>query len=267
MLPMQKGTITLSLVSHGQAMLTERLLADLAELAYPAIAKLIFTVNIPEALPALEALPFPVEIVRNPRPLGFAANHNQAFARTTSEFFAVLNPDLRLDRNPFPALIAGLADPRVGVVAPLVLEPDGQVADFARRLVSPWEVIRRRLAPDRNRTRSDARAGVGTGLAHPDWLAGMFLVLRSKTFADLGGFDTRYVLYCEDVDLCARIRLRGMRLEVVREAVVTHLAQRASRRSLRPMMLHVSSLFKFWSSPVYSSYRLLLRNEGGDHAE
>jgi GT2 family glycosyltransferase len=263
MLAMQKGLLTLSLVSHGQAMLTARLLADLAALAYPAIDKLIFTVNIPEALPALDALPFPVEIVRNPRPLGFAANHNQAFARTTSEYFAVLNPDLRLDRNPFPALIGALADRRVGVVAPLVLEPDGQVADFARRLVSPWEVIRRRLGPSRR----GARAGGSAGLAQPDWLAGMFLVLRSSTFAELGGFDTRYVLYCEDVDLCARIRLRGMRLEVVREAMVTHLAQRASRRSLRPMMLHVSSLFKFWSSPVYTSYRLLLRNEGGNHGD
>lgn len=254
---MPSGTVTLSLVSHGQALLTANLLADLAALRGAPIDKLILTANIPERLPALEGLPFPVEIVRNPRPLGFAANHNQAFARTTSEYFAVLNPDLRLASDPFPPLLACLADQTVGVVAPLVLEPDGRVADFARRLVSPWEVVRRRLEPP------DTREGT----ARPDWLAGMFLVLRSRTFAELGGFDTRYVLYCEDVDLCARIRLRGMRLEVVREARVTHLAQRASRRALRPMFLHVSSLLKFWSSPVYSSYRLMLRNEGAEHGE
>jgi N-acetylglucosaminyl-diphospho-decaprenol L-rhamnosyltransferase len=249
--PMQAGTVTLSLVSHRQALLCAHLLADLAALTTSPIAKLIFTVNIPEPLPALDKLPFPVEIVRNPRPLGFAANHNQAFARTTSEYFAVLNPDLRLARDPFPVLIEHLADPKVGLVAPLVLEPDGQVADFARRLVSPWEVIRRRIEA----------ADPGYVFGRPDWLAGMFLVLRSQTFADLGGFDTRYTLYCEDVDLCARIRLRGLRLEVVREASVTHLAQRASRRSLRPMFLHASSLLKFWFSPVYRNYQHLLRKE------
>jgi len=89
----------------------------------------------------------------------------------------------------------------------------------------------------------------------------MFLVLRSQTFAQLGGFDPRYTLYCEDVDLCARIRLLGLRLEVVRTTSVTHHAQRASHRSLRPLLLHLSSLFKFWFSPVYGSYRLLLREQ------
>jgi GT2 family glycosyltransferase len=246
---MHSDKLTLSLVSHGQGALAARLLADLAALDYPAIEKLIYTVNIPEPLPALDGMPFPVEVVRNPRPLGFAANHNQAFTRVSSEYFAVMNPDLRLEGNPFPALIAGLTDRRVGVVAPLVLEPDGSVADFARRLVSPLEVLRRRLEPAHARSL----------MARPEWLAGMCLVLRSRTFADLGGFDSRYFLYCEDVDLCARIRLRGMRLEVVREASVTHWAQRASRRALRPMMLHVSSLIRFWSSPVYREYRNLLR--------
>ena len=248
---MQRNSVTLSLVSHCQAQLCAGLLGDLAALEPEYIDKLILTVNLPEPLPALDKLPFPVEVVRNPRPLGFAANHNQAFTRTTSEYFAILNPDLRIAVDPFPALVTRLADQQVGVVAPVVLEPDGRVADFARRLVSPWEVLRRRMLvgePD-------------LGVDHPDWLAGVFLALRSSTYSALGGFDPRYTLYCEDVDLCARVRLRGLRLEVVREAAVTHLAQRASHRSLRPLYLHVTSLFRFWASPVYDDYRILLRKE------
>ncbi len=252
---MQSGSVTLSLVSHGQAQLCVGLLQDLSVLAPASIHKLILTINLPEPLPALDNLPFPVEVVHNPRPLGFAANHNQAFTRASSEIFAVLNPDLRMAVDPFPALVTRLADIQVGVVAPVILEPDGHVADFARRLVSPWEVLRRRMAsvePD-------------FGVDHPEWLAGVCLLLRSSTYAALGGFDPRYTLYCEDADLCARIRLRGLRLEVVREATVTHMAQRASHRSIRPLLLHVSSLFRFWASPVYGSYRLLLRNEHARH--
>ncbi len=252
---MQSGSVTVSLVSHRQAGLCAALLADLAALAPPALGRVILTINVPEALPPLAGMPFAVEVVHNARPLGFGANHNQAFARAATEYFAVLNPDLRLAEDPFPALLAALADARVGVAAPQVLEADGTVADFARPLVSPWEVIRRRFGPR-------ARGGA---VEHPDWLAGMFLVLRSATYAQLGGFDTRYTLYCEDADLCARIRLRGLRLEVVRAARVTHLAQRASHRALRPLLLHVSSLLRFWASPAYAQYRRLLRREADPH--
>lgn len=245
--------VTLSLVSHGQGPLCAALLRDLATLAPPAVAKLVLTLNIPEPWPDVHALPFAVEVVRNPRPLGFGANHNQAFARASTAYFAVLNPDLRLRVDPFPALLESLADPSVGLAAPEVLEADGSVADFARPLVSPWEVIRRRFAHGKPPLGPDDF----------DWVAGMFLLLPSATFAALGGFDTRYIMYCEDADLCARLRLRGLRLSVVRAVQVTHLAQRASRRSLRPMLLHVSSLARFWTSPAYNAYRRLLRGEAG----
>jgi GT2 family glycosyltransferase len=253
---MQAATVTVSIVSHGQSALCAALLADLAALAPPAIDKLILTINVPEVLPPLDGLPFPVDVVRNSRPLGFGANHNLAFARATGAFFAVLNPDLRLAQDPFPALLGALADPQLGVVAPEVLEADGRVADFARRLVSPWEVLRRRLG-----------SRPAEPLQAPDWLAGMFLVLRSAVYAELGGFDARYTLYCEDADLCARLRLRGLRLAVVRSVRVTHLAQRASRRSLRPLLLHMQSLVRFWSSPAYARYRRLLQSEASHHGK
>jgi GT2 family glycosyltransferase len=130
-----------------------------------------------------------------------------------------------------------------------VREADGTVADFARPLVSPWDVLRRRIdhpyEPDLD--------------TEPEWIAGMFLAFRRCVYADLGGFDARYFLYCEDVDICARARLRGLRLQIARDVSVTHLAQRASRRSIKRMIRHVESLIRLWSSPVYRDYRSLLR--------
>jgi hypothetical protein len=247
--------VTVSVVSHGQGPLCLRLIADLAQFGAGSIANLILTLNIPEPLALPGGLPFPVEIVRNAQPQGFGANHNRAFARARGAYFAVLNPDLRLDRDPFPALLRHLADPSVGVVAPQVLEPDGSVADSTRALVSPWEVLRRHLPP-RGRRQHCMQAG-----AAPDWIAGMFLVFRSATYASLGGFDARYFLYCEDVDICARLRLQGLRLELVREVQVTHEARRESHRSFRRLRMHVTSLIRLWSSPVYHRYRRQLKAE------
>ena len=212
---------------------------------------MIVTLNVPEAAPPIEDAPFPIEIVRNERPLGFAANHNRAFRRVRSGKFAVLNPDLRLRQDPFPALARRLQDPEVGLVAPVVLETDGRVSDYARRLVTPWEVIRRRITS----------SSYGNLLMHPDWLAGMFMGFRSEVFSRLGGFDERYTLYCEDVDLCARVRLAGMQIAVASEIDVVHNARRASRKSLRPLALHVRSLFQLWASPTYRDYRSFLKRE------
>ena len=249
-----KASVTVSVVIHGQALLFGQLLKDLARYAAGSVAKVILTVNIPEDLKLPGSLPFDVELVHNAAPKGFGDNHNQAFSRVSTEFFAVLNPDLRLDCDPFPVLIERLADPGVGIVAPRVLEPDGTVADSARALVSPWEVLRRRLPFGRHRTPS--RSGPA-----PDWIAGMFLVFRSPTYARLGGFDARYYLYCEDVDICARTRLLGLRIEFVTIVTVQHFAQRASRRSIQRMRMHVVSLLRLWTSPVYRQYRRQLGAE------
>ena len=85
----------------------------------------------------------------------------------------------------------------------------------------------------------------------------MFLLMRRDVFEALGGFDERYHLYFEDVDLGCRARLAGYRLVVRPECRIVHAAQRASRRSLRPLLQHTISAIRFFSSPVYSKVRRL----------
>jgi GT2 family glycosyltransferase len=82
----------------------------------------------------------------------------------------------------------------------------------------------------------------------------MCLLLRSDAYRMVGGFDERYHLYCEDVDLCLRLRVAGWSLRQVESATVIHAAQRASHRSLPYLGWHVSSLLKLWTSRVYWSY-------------
>jgi len=247
------ATFTISVVSHAQGQLCAALLADLALHCGESIARVVLTANVPETLPSLEGLPFPVTVVRNASPLGFGENHNRAFHDCATAHFAVLNPDLRIAADPFPALALRLLNACVGIAAPVVRESDGSVADFARPLVTPWQVLRRRWS-----TTVDARQ-----LENPDWIAGMFMAFAAENFRALGGFDTRYFLYCEDVDICARARLRGLRLVVSQDVSVQHLAQRASRRAPGRMRLHASSLLRFWNSPVYHQYRDLLRTSVG----
>lgn len=242
--------LKISIVSHGQGALLEPLLIDLARLQTPQ-SEIVVTLNIPEAEPPAHlAGPVPVRIIRNSRPQGFGANHNAAFRNGDSEYFCVLNPDIRLPADPFPALMQALSDPRVGVAAPQIISPAGSLEDSARAFPTPAAILGKALG------RSSAAHTPG---AHPDWVAGMFMLFRSPVFESLGGFDERYFLYYEDVDLCARLRLEGYEVTLCPQASAIHAARRTSHRNARYMARHLTSMGRFFLSPAFRRVRALDR--------
>lgn len=232
-------TLTLSIVSHGQGNLIRHLLGDLCRLNLPGIS-IILTLNIPEDeawLAAAEGLP--VRIIRNDRPLGFGANHNQAFACSTDDLFCVVNPDIRLPDDSLARLPLYFEDPRVAACAPLVVGSDGDVQDSARRFPNFPRLARRVLLRQRQADYApDAAADV-------DWVAGMLVLFRREAFAQVEGFDERYFMYLEDADICRRLRHAGWKTLYQPSVVVVHDARRDSHRSLRHLRWHMRSMIRF----------------------
>lgn len=230
--------VSISVVSHGQAGLVGLLLGDLSLHVQTAI-EVLLTVNVPELLlfdPA--RLPFPIRVRRNERPRGFGANHNAAFRESHGRHFCVLNPDIRVERDPFGPLIECLRDPRTGVVAPLIFDPAGRIEDHVRSFPTPWTILHKALF--------GGGLDHATGTEYPDWVAGMFMLFPRGVFEELGGFDEGYFLYYEDVDLCARLAATGRRVRVCQGASAVHAARRESRRSPRYMRWHLSSMLRFF---------------------
>ena len=96
------------------------------------------------------------------------------------------------------------------------------------------------------------RYALGRRETRVDWINGACMVLPRSAWEAVGGFDESYFMYCEDVDLCLRLRLAGLAL--VRAPVqVLHDGQRASHRRVRAFGWHVSSLLRLWRSPVYKA--------------
>lgn len=245
----QFGTATVSVVSHGHVALVERFLAGLARIASPYVAHVVVTLNLPdEAMPAV-APQLAVQVIRNVHPRGFGANHNAAFLSCKTPVFVVVNPDIEFEADPFPALLATLANNNTALVAPVVLETDGRLADSQREWLTPRSLLRRHVLRRRHSAGNAA------------WYAGMFLTLSSAAFRSVGGFDTRYHMYCEDADLSARLRLAGYTITSTDRAVVIHRAQRESRRSWTALRWHLASLARLWGSSVYWRYGALLKRE------
>ncbi|GAB4214402.1 MAG: hypothetical protein Fur007_10510 [Rhodoferax sp.] len=242
-----KPRLSISVVSHGQMYLVRDLLADIARFCHAPALEVLLTLNIPESdIPDPQAQGFALRILQNPRPLGFGANHNQALRQAQGDYFVVLNPDIRLSSNPWPALLAAVQRESLGMIAPQVLSPEGRVEDSVRRYPTPsrlWTKLRRRdTGPDYT---------LSAPLTRVDWVGGMCMLMPRSAFERVGGFDEGYFLYYEDVDLCARMNLAGLGVGVLREATVIHAAQRASHRQWTYLRRHVSSLLRYLGSDVY----------------
>lgn len=195
---------------------------------------------------------YPITIINNEQIKGFAVNHNHAFSLNGSKYFCVLNPDIRLTDDPFVRLVDCLEETAAGILAPLVFNSGPDLEDNARQLPTPGRIIHRLIM------RNLEYESTGE-IEEVDWVAGMFLLFKAEVFAALKGFDERYFLYCEDIDICSRTWLAGKKVLWVNQVKVIHEAQRESRKNFKYMLMHLTSYAKLFCSAVY--YKRLRQKE------
>ena len=179
-------------------------------------------------------------LIVNPENRGFSAACNQAFARCSGDAILLLNPDAELVPGALSTLVAYLeGHPEVGVVGPLLLNPDGTVQSSRRRFPTLATAflestiiqdsfpglphLRRYYCLDQPDDREQ----------QVDWLVGACLLLRRKALAEVGGLDERFFLYFEEVDWCLRARPAGWRAAYLPQARVIHSAGQSSGQDLR----------------------------------
>ncbi len=233
--------ITLSVISHKQQHLVKELLNDLEAYACHTI-QVDLTLNLPEVLTFEVAdYSFPIHIIRNQQAKGFGANHNQAFGLCDTPYFCVINPDIRLVENPFIRLIAALNEYSAALIAPKVRNPEGGVEDSVRKFPTPFSVIKKVLSRQKKSDYSTDNV-----IINPDWVAGMFMLFKSKQYRLIGGFDERYFLYYEDVDICKTLKKAKQDIVFCPNVTVIHQARRSSHKKLTYLVWHVKSMLRFF---------------------
>jgi GT2 family glycosyltransferase len=234
-------------VSHGHA--TE--LAELLPALVPQADKTVVVANVPGSV---GAVPAGVRVVENGRPLGFAANANLGIAATEGELVAIVNPDAVPEPGALDVLRAFMAErPRAGVAGPQMRFPDGSWQPSRRRFPTVSGTIVRRtplrslVRPMETQTAHYHLDERPTEPVQADWMLGGFLVLRRAMLAELGGFDARFRMYGEDIDLCYRAAKAGWERWYVPGAVVVHAYDRASDRRFldRRTLWHWRGILRF----------------------
>lgn len=196
--------------------------------------------------------------------VGYAAAANRGTAATTAPVVAVCNPDLEVGSGTGAAMLAVFTDPAVGAAGPRVLDASGATYPSARCDPSPVDALGHAvLGRWRPRNRFTRRyRDLDADPTRPrdvDWCSGAALWLRRSAVDDIGGWDERFFMYLEDVDLGRRLREAGWRVRYEPAATVVHLqGLSADRRPVRTLVEHHRSSFRYAAKHWRGARRLLL---------
>jgi N-acetylglucosaminyl-diphospho-decaprenol L-rhamnosyltransferase len=176
-----------------------------------------------------------IECPENPG-YGGAINRGAAVAR--GRYLLMLNPDTEIRDGAIQSLADVLeSNLDVAVAGPRLRFPNGSTQSSRRRFPTPITALLESTLAQRWWPRSPElfRYYVGDRpdeRQDVDWLVGACLLVRRITFEAVGGFDERFTMYSEELDLCHRIRDVGFRTIYEPSAEVTHHEGRSSEQNL-----------------------------------
>jgi N-acetylglucosaminyl-diphospho-decaprenol L-rhamnosyltransferase len=175
---------------------------------------------------------------------GFAAGTNAGWRAGSSDYVLLLNPDATIDASSLARLAGVLeSEPGVGLAAPRIHRHDGALEHSQRRFPTLRSTYARALFLHRLFPRAswagelvlEAEAYARAG--SPDWVSGACLLIRRSLLEQLDGLDEGFFMYCEDKDLCRRMRDLGYTVRFEPGALAVHAGgASAPRPSLLPVL-------------------------------
>jgi N-acetylglucosaminyl-diphospho-decaprenol L-rhamnosyltransferase len=150
---------------------------------------------------------------------GFGANHNTVIRATSGRYVLVLNEDTTSVDWGLERMVAHLdASPRVAVLGPRLVYPDGRVQASAWRFPTPAVAALGLLTLGRLGVEQSG----GAGTRDVDWAMGAALLVRRDALDEVGLFDEGFFIYSEETDLCLRLARAGWRTQYFPSVTVVH---------------------------------------------
>ncbi|MEK6787577.1 MAG: glycosyltransferase [Pseudomonadota bacterium] len=194
-----------------------------------------------------------VELIRSSVNLGFGPANNVGFAQARGKYTVLLNTDAFLDDGVLARSWQLMeADAGIGLLGALLIGRDGVRQPSARMFPSllndfltlsglAWRYPQSRFFGRFDRTWADPQDA-----ADVDWVPGAFSVIRSDLLQRLQGFDTRFFLYYEEVDLCRRIQASGARIRYEPALRVVHIGGESSKSIKRLSLSSSGNQLTLW---------------------
>lgn len=192
-----------------------------------------------------------VKYLKSPGNIGFGSGHNLAIRQFAKQcdFFLICNPDIIFNFTEFDKLISFALDRREGLFLPKIVYENGENQFGARLLPSPLNLFARRFSPKYAEKLDNAYLLRNLDLSKPSlvpYLHGCFMLFRSKALLELDGFDERFFMYMEDVDLSRRCADKFGNLYYPLAKVI-HLHEQGSYKNKTLLKAHLKSAFQYFN--------------------
>jgi N-acetylglucosaminyl-diphospho-decaprenol L-rhamnosyltransferase len=196
---------------------------------------------------------------------GYGAGANRGIAATAAPVVAVCNPDAELlPGTAAPMLERFDREPDLAALGPAIHNPDGTLYPSARSVPSTADAVGHALLgvihPRNAFTRRYRQLDVDPGSPRDvEWLSGAAMWLRRSAIDSVGGWDERYFMYGEDLDLCWRLRRLGWRVGYEPRGHVTHVqGVSTDHHPYRMIVRHHRSVYRFATKRWHGARRVLL---------
>lgn len=197
--------------------------------------------------------------------LGFGHGHNigiKLATQTASEYHIIINPDIYWDGDIVGSLKEFMErNTDCGNVMPKILYPNGDVQYLCKLLPTPLNLIVRRFIPiriikDKIDRKFELHDSNYDKVMEVPYLSGCFMFIRTDILREIGGFDERFFMYAEDVDLCRRIGEVSKTLFYPFVSVY-HEYGKGSYKNKKLLKYHLLSIIKYFCKWgwFFDSYR------------
>ncbi len=186
--------------------------------------------------------------------VGFGKACNVGARRARGEYLLMLNPDTVVGQQTLAASLAFMVEhPHTGLMGPKILNPDGSLQASCRRsFPTPLVALYRFTGLSRLFPRSRRFGRYNLTFMDPDEAAqvdavsGSFMCIPRRVFEAVGGFDERFFMYGEDLDLCRRIHELGREVWYNPATQIVHFKGKSSaKRAIRSRMAFYEAMIVF----------------------
>lgn len=193
-----------------------------------------------------------VKYINTNNNLGFGKGHNYIINDIDSKYHAIVNPDILLKEDALLKIIEYLdSNDDVGMVIPNLTDEEGNRQEVYRLEPTIFDMFIRMFCKKMFKKRKAKHTMQNMDYTKPFQVPfgqGSFLVIRTKLFKDLNGFDDNFFMYLEDADLCKRVN-KVSKLMYLPTATVIHKWERGSHKNKKLFKYHLKSMkyyFKKW---------------------
>ena len=204
-----------------------------------------------------------VRLIENPENVFLSPAWNQGIRATEAPYVLLLNPDTEWWKGTLAEYVAvARANPRAGIVGPMVRNTDGSVYPSGRPIPSVVDALGHGFigpfAPGNRFTRRYHMQGWDRSTERQvDWVSGCCMLFPRKAFDEVGLLDESFLLYGEELDMATRLHDGGWSVLFTPEVEILHELGVSTGRSRRMTLMHSASIYHYYRRHRVAGWRKL----------